>query len=298
MSNLPRLMVDDWEDSKNTLHLFMQIVGKIRLKLFPKQNHWWHVPLYVSCQGITTRSIPCEDKLFDITFDFNTHQLVISCSTGESRSFPLEGQSVSSFYSALMTKLNDLGIQVTIKAEPYDVPFSHIPFAEDTRHASYDPDAISRYWQILMFVNTVFEQFHGEFIGKSTPVHLFWHHADLALTRFNGKPAPELSGGTKADKEAYSHEVISFGFWMGDAVVREPAFYAYLYPEPDNLAETPLTIPGASWNTDFGYAMLYCPFEQVRLAVDPAGALLNYLHQGYDLLASAGDWQVEQLRRT
>ena len=297
MSKLPRLMVDDWEDSKNTLHLFMQIVGKIRLTLFPKQNHWWHVPLYVSCQGITTRSIPYQDTLFDISFDFNTHQLVISCSTGENRSFALPGQSVASFYNALMTALDELGIHVTIKAEPYDVPFSNIPFAEDTRHASYDPVAVSQYWHILMFVNAVFEQFHGEFIGKSTPVHLFWHHADLALTRFNGKPAPELSGGSKADQEAYSHEVISFGFWMGDTVVREPAFYAYMYPEPDKLADTPLTIPGASWNTDFGYAMWYYPLEPVRLTDDPAEALLNYLHQGYDLLASAGKWGIEQFRR-
>jgi len=297
MNSLPRLIVDDWEDTKNTLHLFMQIVGKVRLTLFPKQNHWWHVPLYVSCRGITTRSIPHGDLLFDITFDFIEHQLVVSCSTGETRSFPLEGQSVASFYKNLLSYLGALGIEVAIRAEPYDVPFSKIPFAEDTGHARYDADAVSRYWRLLVFVDSVFETFRGEFVGKSTPVHLFWHHADLALTRFNGKAAPALGGGTKADQEAYSHEVISFGFWMGDAVVREPAFYAYTYPEPENLSKTPLDIPGASWNTDFGYSMLFCSFEQVRVATSPRDALLEYLHRGYVLLATAGGWDIESLRR-
>lgn len=297
MNSLPRLMVEDWEDTKNTLHLFMQIVGKVRLTLFPKQNHWWHVPLYVSCRGITTRSIPCGDLLFDITFDFIEHQLVVSCSTGETRAFPLAGQSVASFYRNLLSHLDALGVKVAIRAEPYDVPFSKIPFPEDTGHASYDADAVSRYWRLLVFVSSVFETFRGEFVGKSTPVHLFWHHADLALTRFNGKAAPAPGGGTKADREAYSHEVISFGFWMGDAVVREPAFYGYIYPEPENLSNPPLEIPGASWNTDFGYSMLYCPFEQVRMASNPRDALLEYLRSGYMLFARAGGWDIESLRR-
>ena len=297
MNQLPQLQVDDWEGTKNTLHLFMQIVGKLRLTLFPKQNHWWHVPLYVSCRGITTRSIPYGDILFDITFDFIEHRLVISCSTGKTRSYPLVGQSVASFYANLFSNLKELGVEVSIKAEPYDVPFSTLPFAEDTEHASYDADAVSQYWHILMFVNSVFEIFHGEYIGKSTPVHLFWHHADLALTRFNGKAAPPLNSGTKADKEAYSHEVISFGFWMGDAVVREPAFYAYTYPEPEGLADIPLQIPGASWNTDFGYSMLYYPFEPVRVSDHPGATLLNYLHTGYNIMAKASDWDVAGLQR-
>ena len=298
MTALPRLVVDDWEETKNTLHLFMQVVGKIRLSLFPKQNHWWHVPLYVSCHGLTTRAIPYQDKYFEIAFDFIQHQLVISCSTGASKSFALQGQSVASFYKNVFANLQALGIDVAIKAEPYDVPFSDIPFAEDTQHASYDPVSVGQYWQVLMFVNTVFENFHGEFTGKSTPVHLFWHHADLALTRFSGKPAPPLQGGTNADKEAYSHEVISFGFWMGDAVVREPAFYAYVYPEPERLADTPLLIEGASWNTDFGYAMLFYPFEQVRTASAPAESLLSYLHHAYDILATARGWNIESFKRT
>ena len=189
----------------------------MRLTLFPKQNNGWHVTLYVSCHGITTRSIPYEDKLFEIALDFVNHQVVISCSTGATESFPLAGQSVASFYTQLMAALRALGIEVSIKAQPYDVPFSDIPFAQDTQHASYDPVAIKQYWQILVFVNTTFELFRGSFVGKSTPVHLFWHHADLALIRFSGKSAPQFMGGSKADQEAYSHEVISFGFWMGDA---------------------------------------------------------------------------------
>jgi len=298
MITLPRLLIDDWEDSKNTLHLFMQIVGKVRMTLFPKQNHWWHVPLYVSCNGITTRSIPVDQGMFEISLDFINHRLMVSCSTGETRVFPLAGQSVASFYNKLMSSLDELGIDVTIKAEPYDVPFSKIPFPDDSEHDSYDVEAVRTYWQTLLFVNGVFEQFHGEFIGKSTPVHLFWHHADLALTRFNGKQAPALTGGTQADKEAYSHEVISFGFWMGDAIVREPALYAYTYPEPENLASTQLDIPGASWNTEFGYSMLYCPFEVIRVADDPGKALKNYLDKSYAILATAAGWDIEGFSRT
>lgn len=297
MDTLPNLLVDEWEDSKNTLHLYLQIIGKTRMACFPKQNHWWHVPLYVSCHGLTTRAIPYQDKSFEIAFDFIEHRLLISCSTGQSKSFSLKDQSVATFYHNVLANLHELGIDVTIKAEPYDVPFSTIPFAEDEEHASYDPDAVKKYWRILLFVNNVFEQFRGQFLGKSTPVHLFWHHADLALTRFSGKAAPPLTSGTNADKEAYSHEVISFGFWMGDAVVREPAFYAYTYPEPDKLSELPIKTEGTSWNTDFGYSMLFYPYEQVRSTSDPANTLLQHLQESYSLLANASGWDISNFQR-
>ncbi len=297
MDSLPNLRVDDWEDSKNTLHLYLQIIGKIRMACFPKQNHWWHVPLYVSCHGLTTRIIPYRDKSFEIAFDFIEHQLVIKCSTGQSKSFPLENQSVSTFYHMVLKSLQELGIEVAIKAKPYDVPFSTIAFAEDEEHASYDPVAIQKYWRVLLFVNNVFEQFRGKFLGKSTPVHLFWHHADLALTRFSGKAAPPLSSGTNADKEAYSHEVISFGFWMGDAVVREPAFYAYAYPEPEKLSELPIKTEGASWNTDFGYSMLFYPYEAVRSTSNPADTLLQHLQESYRLLANVSGWDISSFQR-
>ncbi|KPJ92086.1 MAG: hypothetical protein AMJ55_10340 [Gammaproteobacteria bacterium SG8_15] len=297
MTKLPNLPVEEWEETKNTLHLFMQIVGKIRLALFPKQNHWWHVPLYVSSRGITTRSIPYNDKPFEIAFDVIDHQLKITCSSGQTKSFPLAGQSVASFYHNVFSNLQELGIEVSIIAKPYDVPFSTIPFADDTQHASYDPVAIEKYWHILLFVNAVFERFRGEFLGKSTPVHMFWHHADLALTRFSGKAAPPLKGGTNADQEAYSHEVISFGFWMGDNIVREPAFYTYAYPEPQNLSDKPLNIEGASWNKDFGYSMLYYPFESLRQVDDPEAELLHYLRSGYELMAKAAGWDIESFQR-
>ncbi len=292
---LPALPLDAWADSKNTLHLFLQVVGKIRLELFPKTNHWWHVPLYVSCRGLTTRPIPYGDRLFDINFDLIDHQLVVLSSEGGSRTLPLQNQSVADFYKGLMALLGELDIHVRIKAEPYDVPFSSIPFAEDTRHASYDAAWIAKYWQILKFVDSVFEGFRGRFIGKSTPVHLFWHHADLALTRFSGKAAPALQGGSKADQEAYSHEVISFGFWVGDEQLREPAFYAYAYPEPQDLTDAALQPDAASWRSDYGYAMAFMPYEAVRRSADPRATLLSFLQSAYDGAAARAGWETAAL---
>lgn len=297
MTQLPRLIMDDWEDSKNTLHLFMQIVGKIRLGLFPKQNHWWHVPLYVSSRGLTTRCIPYQDILFEIEFDFILHQLIISHSSGQTKSFPLQGLSVADFYARVFESLLELGIKTHIWAVPYDTPFSTTPFAEDTQHDSYDPAKISIYWHTLCFVNSVFEKFRGEFLGKSTPVHLFWHHADLALTRFNGELAPVVARRSNVDREAYSHEVISFGFWMGDSIVREPAFYAYVSPEPKNLAANRLQFSGAEWNTDFGYSMLFYLFEHVRTASDPSETLLEFLRYAYQLMATANHWDTDGFMR-
>jgi len=290
---LPSLPLDDWEETKNTLHLFLQVVGKIRLKLFPKTNHWWHVPFYVSCRGLTTRPIPYKDKLFDINFDFIDHQLVIQCSDGPTQHFPLQGQSVASFYQQVLEILTGLGITVEIKAVPYDVPFSTIPFAKDDTHASYDPQYIEKYWHILKFVDSVFEEFRGRFIGKSTPVHLFWHHADLALTRFSGKTAPLVEGMGKADQEAYSHEVVSFGFWAGDDMTREPAFYAYVYPEPEGIANEPFPVTGAQWRTDYGYTMAFMPYEVIRNTADAKAALLNYLEGAYGIFASHAGWDID-----
>jgi len=293
---LPELPLDKWESSKNTLHLFLQIVGKIRMALFPKMNHWWHVPLYVSCRGLTTRPIPYDERMFDISFDFIDHQLQISCSDGRSESFSLQGQSVASFYQSLFDILNTLDIRVSIIAKPYDVSFSTIPFAEDTQHASYDPVWIEKYWQTMSFVNSTFEEFRGRFVGKSTPVHLFWHHTDLALTRFSGKRGPVMEGRSKADQEAYSHEVISFGFWVGDEVVREPAFYAYMYPEPENLTDEKLKPGAAHWNTDFGYSMAFLPYETVRTDNKPQQILLTFLQNAYEVCAKRAHWDIERFK--
>lgn len=289
----PPLPIEEWEDTKNTLHLFFQIVGKIRLTLFPKMNHWWHVTLYLSPRGMTTRPIPYNSMIFEIDFDFIDHTLRIQTSNGEERSFSLQGLSVASFYKKLFDNLKDLGVEVDIKDTPYDVPFSSTPFEEDKKHASYDSEYVNRYWRILVQVNSVFEEFRGKFIGKSTPVHLYWHHADLAVTRFSGKKAPPMDGGTNADKEAYSHEVISFGFWAGDDNVRAPAFYSYTYPEPEGLAEEPLAPKEAIWNTDNG-AMAVLMYDDLRKHESPRQALLDYLESAYQAGAKRASWKLEE----
>lgn len=289
----PPLPIEDWEETKNTLHLFFQIVGKIRLTLFPKMNHWWHVTLYLSPCGMTTRPIPYKAMIFEIEFDFIAHLLRIKTSNGEQRSFSLEEISVADFYKKLFENLNDLGVEVDIKDVPYDVPFSKVPFESDEEHASYDKEYVNRYWRILVQVNSVFEEFRAKFIGKSTPVHLYWHHADLAVTRFSGKKAPAMQGGTNADKEAYSHEVISFGFWAGDENVRAPAFYSYTYPEPQGLTEEPLAPKQAIWNTDNG-AMAVLMYDELRNHESPRSALLEYLESAYLAGAKRANWNLDE----
>ncbi len=290
----PPLPIEEWEDTKNTLHLFFQIVGKIRLALFPKMNHWWHVTLYLSPRGMTTRPIPYKDMIFEIEFDFIKHQLFITTSRGQDKAFSLEGTSVSEFYDKIFPSLHELGVDVNIKATPYDVPFSEQPFESDKKHSSYDKEYVNRYWRILVQVNSVFEEFRAKFIGKSTPVHLYWHHADLAVTRFSGKKAPAMQGGTNADKEAYSHEVISFGFWAGDENVRAPAFYSYTYPEPEGLAEEPLSPKEAIWNTDNG-AMAVLMYDDLRNHESPREALMDYLESAYLAGAKRANWNIGEL---
>jgi len=211
-TTFPPLPLAEWKPTKNTLHLYAQIVGKIRLKLFPRLNHWWHVPLYVSPRGITTRPIPYGGGNFEIEFDFRDHALKIRCDTGDSREFPLhDGLTVAEFYRQVFENLSALGIEAKIWAVPYEAP-SKTPFAEDMEDMSYDKEYIERFHQILVSVNNIFEEFRGRFTGKSTPVHLFWHSFDLALTRFSGKPAKIREGAGMVEAQAYSHGVISFGF--------------------------------------------------------------------------------------
>lgn len=293
----PPLPIEEWEDTKNTLHLFFQIVGKIRLTLFPKMNHWWHVTLYLSPRGMTTRPIPYKDIIFEIEFDFIEHKLFISTSRGQSKTFSLEATSVAEFYDKIFSSLHELGVDVNIKATPYDVPFSEQPFESDKKHSAYDKEYVNRYWRILVQVNSVFEEFRAKFIGKSTPVHLYWHHADLAVTRFSGKKAPLMEGGTNADKEAYSHEVISFGFWAGDENVRAPAFYSYTYPEPQGLAEEPLAPEQAIWNTDNG-AMAVLMYDDLRNHGSPRQALLDYLESAYLAGAKRANWDLDEFDLT
>lgn len=291
----PPLPIEEWEDTKNTLHLYSQIVGKIRLALFPKMNHWWHVTLYISPRGITTRAIPFKDILFEIEFDFIDHKLIVRSSNGAVKAFSLsDGLAVSGFYRKLFTTLDEIGIKVSIKPMPYDVPFSKEPYRTDSMHKSYDAEYANRFWRILTQIYPVFQEFRGRFIGKSTPVHLFWHSFDLALTRYSGRRAPEMKGGTQADREAYSHEVISFGFWAGDQNARGSAFYSYSYPEPKGLANESLQPRDAKWSTQRGSAMALLMYDDMRKAKDPRKALLRFLESTYHAGAKLANWNVEE----
>lgn len=288
----PPLPLEDWKATKNTLHLYLQIVGKIRLKLFPRQNHWWHVPFYVSPRGLTTRPIPYNHGNFEIEFDFIAHELKITCHGGEQKKFALEdGLTVADFYKKVFENLHALGIEAKIWAVPYEAP-SQIPFAEDTVNKSYDREYVERFHRILVSTNQIFEEFRGRFTGKSTPVHLFWHSFDLALTRFSGKKVePRADAGT-VEREAYSHEVISFGFWAGDDNVTAPAFYSYTAPEPKNLMDEKLQPEQAFWDNTKG-AMALLMYDYAQKTENPRKAILEFLESAYQAGAKAANWDTE-----
>lgn len=294
----PPLPLADWKATKDTLHLFIQVVGKVRLGLFPKKNHWWHVPLYLYPRGLTTRPIPVGYGAFEMAFDFLDHALVVTASDGSRQRLALhDGLSVAAFYAQVQQMLGTLGLDVAIKAEPYDRPTT-TPFPEDTDHATYDAAAVTQFWQILLGVGSILETFRGTFLGKSTPVHFFWHSFDLVVTRFSGDPAPPevWAGMGRVDREAYSHEVISFGFWPGDETTPAPAFYAYAYPEPEGLREEPLAPPEASWETVRDGAMALYPYDAMRLAANPRQATLRFLESSYQAGARRAGWPLEELR--
>ena len=294
-SAFPPLPLEEWKATKNTLHLYLQIVGKIRLELFPRLNHWWHVPFYVSTRGLTTRPIPYKNGNFEIEFDFIEHKLKITTSDGERREFALEdGLTVAEFYQQVFENLDALGIKTKIRAVPYEAP-STTPFSEDTENKSYNKEYIERFRRILIGINDIFEEFRGRFTGKSTPVHLFWHSFDLALTRFSGKPAPVREEAGTVEREAYSHEVISFGFWAGDENVPVPAFYSYTAPEPKGLTEENLQPESAFWNTDKG-AMALLMYDEVRNSDSPRETVLDFLESAYQAGAKRADWDVERFR--
>ena len=293
-SMFPPLPLEAWQDTKNTLHRYLQIVGKIRLTLFPRLNHWWHVPLYVSSRGLTTQAIPYGYGNFEIEFDFIDHGLMITTSSGTRRQFSLQdGLSVSEFYQNIFAHLAALGIQVKIRAVPYETS-SQEPFETDTRHAAYDKEYVERFWRILVGVDTIFEAFRGRFMGKSTPVHLFWHGLDLALTRFSGRPAPVREGAGVVDREAYSHEVISFGFWAGDDNVPAPAFYSYTAPEPKGLTAEVLRPEAAYWGSLRGGAIALLMYDEVRKVDEPRDVVLEFLESAYRAGANRAGWEIEK----
>ncbi|MEP7061986.1 MAG: DUF5996 family protein [Betaproteobacteria bacterium] len=288
----PPLPLGEWRDTCATLHLWTQVVGKVRLVQTPWLNHSWHVPLYVTARGLTTSPIPYAHRTFVIEFDFIEHRLRIDSSDGAQRQLSLQPQSVADFHSAVMRALADIGIEIAIDRMPNEIPGA-IPFDEDREHASYDAIHVHRFWRILVQADRVLKTFRTGFVGKSSPVHFFWGSFDLAATRFSGRRAPLHPGGVPnlADavvREAYSHEVSSVGFWPGGGTVDFPAFYAYAYPEPAGFREASVRPDDAFFSTELGEFIL--PYDAVRGAATPDQRLLEFAQSTYDAAADLGHW--------
>jgi hypothetical protein len=286
------LPYEDWKDSCATLHLWSQIVGKIRLARTPWINHSWHVALYVTPRGLTTSSIPYEGRAFRIDFDFIDHALVVQTSEGAERRLALEPRSVAAFHDALMAALAELDIRVRIHGSPNEVP-DPVPCREDRAHAAYDPDYAERFWRVLLQVDRVFKQFRTRFLGKVSPAHFFWGSFDFAITRFSGRKAPPHPGGVPhlpdaVTREAYSHEVSSAGFWPGGGAIDFPAFYAYAYPTPEGFADAPVRPEAAFFHQQMGEFIL--PYDAVRNAPAPDALLLEFLQTTYEAAAIAASW--------
>jgi hypothetical protein len=293
--NLPALPLDAWEPTKTTLHLWAQIVGKVKLATTAPRNHWWNVPLYMDVRGLTTRRLHHAQASFQIDFDFVDHQLVVRTNHGEQGSFRLQdGLSVADFDRQLHRLLHQFGVDVPIREDPYGVPVT-TPFPNDSEHAAYDTDYVQRFWRVLDWVDTVLEEFSGWYCGKQSPVHLFWHSLDLAVTRFSSRRAPPRTGADPVTREAYSHEVISFGFWAGDDHTRGPAFYSYTAPEPSGLTDQPLQPAAATWRRAPSGSLALLGYDQLRDAHDPKIMLLAFLQSAYDAGVRTAGWDREEL---
>ena len=292
----PALPLAAWKDTYATLHMWTQIVGKVRLALTPKINHWWNVPLYVSARGLTTSVIPHGSRVFDMEFDFVEHKLVIRTNDPATKTVALAPRSVADFYKEFMSVLRSLGIDVEIWKMPVEVP-DPIPFDQDTVHASYDPEYVRRLWRILISTGEVFEVFRSRFLGKSSPVHFFWGAFDLAVTRFSGRRAPERNDPDpvlrKIMREAYSHEVISAGWWPGGGPVADAAFYAYAAPEPAGFAQQAVRSQKAFYSKEVGEFLLM--YEDVGKASSPTTVLLDFLESTYEAGARVGKWDRQAL---
>jgi len=275
--------------------MWMQIVGKVRLALGPKLNHYWGVALYVTARGLTTSAIPYEKGIFEVNFDFIAHSLEIMTRFGESRSFRLAPRSVADFYAEFTEALHSLGIHVNVWAMPVEVP-NPVRFDLDRNHSSYDSEYAHRFWRVLASVNPVLQEFRAGFLGKSSPVHFFWGSFDLCVTRFSGRRAPERPGADKITKEAYSHEVISVGFWPGDGeVIKDAAFYAYAAPEPAGFRDSVVRPARAFYSTE--KSEFFLMYDDVRLSNSPERALGEFCQSTYDAGAKLGKWNREELER-
>jgi hypothetical protein len=295
----PELPFAAWSDTCATLHMWTQVVGKIRLATTPLVNHWWNIPLYVTPRGLSTSSMPYEGGAFEIVFDFLDHRLLIQTSDGRSESMPLAPRSVAAFYIELMNKLRGLGIDIHIWAMPVEVPDA-IPFDEDTTHASYDGAQANKFWRALLQADRVLQQFRARFIGKASPVHFFWGSFDLAVTRFCGRTAPPHPGGVPnladwAVREAYSHECSSCGFWPGNGGFGEAAFYSYAYPEPAGFGDADPGVAAAYYSQQLHEFIL--PYDAVRAAAEPDAMLLKFLQATYEAGADRGRWDRAALER-
>ena len=295
----PSLPLEEWKDTYATLHMWMQIVGKIRLAQSPWVNHSWHVTLYPTARGLTTSPVPWSGGFFQIDFDFIDHSLLVSTGNGEVRTIALNAFPVAEFHRRLFAALDDLGVKVRIHGAPNEVA-EPLPFAQDREHHSYDPEYARRWWKAVSLTSKVFKEFRAPFLGKCSPVHFFWGAFDLAVTRFSGRKAPQHPGGFPnmpdwITREAYSHEVSSCGFWPGGGPVPYPVFYSYAYPEPEGFSTAAVRPEGAFYSTDLGEYLL--PYDEVQKAASPDETLRAFLESTYEAAAELGGWNREELER-
>jgi len=288
----PPLPLPAWKPTYHNLHMWAQIVGKVRMALTPKINHWWNVPLYVTARGLTTSPIPYGKDTFEIQFDFLDHSLLIERCDGTEKALPLKPRTVADFYQEFMSSLRELNIEVAIFPKPVEVP-DPIPFPDDRLYEAYDAEAAYRFWCILLSCDSVFKKFRGRFLGKSSPVHFFWGSFDLAVTRFSGRRAPERPGADPVTREAYSHEVISAGWWPGGSGVEGPAFYSYTAPEPAGLAGQHISPKSAFYHPDLKEFILM--YDDVRQASQPEQQLLQFLESTYEAGAILARWDRSEL---
>ena len=292
----PALPFAEWKDTYATLHMWTQIVGKVRLALSPRINHWWGSALYLTARGLTTSPIPYEKGVFEVDFDFIAHKLEVKTSLGDSRVVPLIPRTVAGFYAEFMHALHSLGVNAKVWTMPVEVP-RPVRFNLDQSHASYDSEYAHRFWQILVSVDKVFREFRSRFIGKVSPVHFFWGSFDLAVTRFSGRRAPERPGADPVTEEAYSHEVISVGFWPGDGeIVKDAAFYAYAAPEPAGFKAHPVRPAEAFYSAE--KSEFFLMYDHVRSAENPEQSLLDFCQSTYEAGAVLGNWDRSNLERS
>src|SRR5258706_9948285 len=284
----PSLPLESWEDTRATLHMWTQVVGKVVLALTPRANHFWNIAFHLTPRGLTTPPMVAGKRTFTITFDFVSHQVIFTGSDGLTKANPLRSQTVADFYKETLATLHEMGADVRIWTMPVEIP-DPIRFEKDVVHHSYNPESANAFWRILLAIKPVFEAFRCDFVGKCSPVHFFWGSFDLAVSRFSGRRAPERPDADPITRESYSHEVISHGFWAGSGSVREPAFYAYAAPEPPGFRDAKMKPSAAYYNKDFSIFIL--PYEAVRRAESPIEDLNAFLSSTYETAARIGKWE-------